>query len=608
MALEFEIAPAIIGSLVYLLYRLLCVRIAPAPAARDDWSDEREVLDLTARENEINAKQIDPDEADLNANHIPGAFTDEPCAEPSPKENHEADRQPVIAHSSSHRVIVFALAVVLALLCTLAYLGFVSETRDITSSSCVSDCEAQDVTAQPIALADAFQKVGEDVDPGPGMLPPPPEDFEKQLLGGNDAALTLPLTRQKMTTTLANGAVHHKSAYWGTLHVGIPSVPYKVVFDTGSGLLILPSSYCHSETCRSHTRYRRSGSSAAKDIDQDGSEVVHGAARDQITVTFGTGEVQGVFVDELVCMSGAAQGSNYPRIDATDATPSELPPDCMRMGMVAATDMTPEPFKNFEFDGVLGLGLSGLSGAHKDFNFLDVLGRSVSAGTERPHTFAVFLASDGKETSEISFGGWDKEKYEGKLGWSQVLQPELGHWLVQISSVRVDDTVIPFCEDGKCRAVVDTGTALVSVPPMAFASIYQLLRHIDSDNSDCNGLGPELHFDLVTTSGDSFTMSLKPEDYARVDVKQSQGVSPQFTNFRERETVEPQTHCKASLMSMDMPEPIGPKLFIFGEPMLQKYYTVYDTRSPPQIGFGRVAATPKAETTLANDDDWFFED
>jgi len=41
-------------------------------------------------------------------------------------------------------------------------------------------------------------------------------------------------------------------------------------------------------------------------------------------------------------------------------------------------------------------------------------------------------------------------------------------------------------------------------------------------------------------------------------------------------------------MTMDLPAPIGPKLFILGEPILRKYYTVYDSSAPPRIGFGHL--------------------
>jgi len=114
----------------------------------------------------------------------------------------------------------------------------------------------------------------------------------------------------------------HKTAYYGQIGVGTPKQKFTVVFDTGSGNLMLPSSYCSSEACNTHRKYARRDSISAKDIDYDGTEVKKGAARDQITVTFGTGEISGVFVEDDICIG-------------------EL---CARGSFVAATEETDDPF------------------------------------------------------------------------------------------------------------------------------------------------------------------------------------------------------------------------------------------------------------------------
>merc|ERR1719199_1289488 len=111
-----------------------------------------------------------------------------------------------------------------------------------------------------------------------------------------------------------------RNAYFGTLSVGSPPQPFKVVFDTGSGHLILPSMYCHTDTCKAHNRYKRSASSTARDIDWNGALVQPGQPRDQLSVAFGTGDVTGVFVEEQVCL-----GSDN---------------SCTTMRMIAAMDMT----------------------------------------------------------------------------------------------------------------------------------------------------------------------------------------------------------------------------------------------------------------------------
>jgi len=377
--------------------------------------------------------------------------------------------------------------------------------------------------------------------------------------------MTIPLTRQRVPITQDGSTIHYKSAYYGTVSAGTPAVPYKVVFDTGSGHLILPSTYCSSETCRAHRRYRRSQSSSARDIDHDGTTVQSGEPRDQITVSFGTGEVTGVFVEDVVCIDGAEmEGEN-------------LSPGCMKMAMIVATDMSAEPFKAFEFDGVLGLGLQGLSQGPA-FNFIDVMADAIQQrGNLMAHTFGVFLAEDGQPGSEITLGGWSQERLDEGLRWNPVLDPELGHWTVEIKHMHVDGEPVSFCLGGGCKAVVDTGTSLLAVPTNAFAELYELLRHTPPPGGLCRGEGPQLHMVL-----DSFTVSLGPEDYSRFE----EAVQKPQPLFNPVDTSKPVNRCRPMLMTMDLPEPLGPKLFILGEPVLRKYYTVYDGKSK-RVGFGR---------------------
>jgi len=414
---------------------------------------------------------------------------------------------------------------------------------------------------------------------------------------GGEGAYTLPLTRQNVPIQTEGSTIHYKSAYYGTINAGTPGVPYKVVFDTGSGHLILPSTYCASETCRAHNRYRRTKSSSARDIDHDGSTVQPGEPRDQITVSFGTGEVTGVFIEDIVCVespqSGQSDKSAQTQVavqGSSAANAGELPPGCMKLSFIAATEMSQEPFKAFEFDGVLGLGLAGLSQG-PSFNFMDVLADDANGvGNELSHTFGVFLAEDGHGDSEITLGGWSSKRLEEPSGlrWNTVLDPEMGHWTVEIKSMRVDDEPVMFCEDGGCKAVVDTGTSLLAVPTPSFSELYELLKHSAPATGHCRGDGPQLHIEL-----ESFTVTLGPEDYSR-----HEPISKQKPSLFDDRAATPATsgRCRPMLMTMDLPEPLGPKLFILGEPVLRKYYTIYDAKAG-RVGFGKARHVPPSNVS-----------
>eukprot|EP00913_Durusdinium_trenchii_P018985 g17841.t1 len=362
--------------------------------------------------------------------------------------------------------------------------------------------------------------------------------------------------------------VHYKSAYYGTIMVGNPPKAFTVVFDTGSGHLILPSSYCHSATCKIHRRYRRSASSSARDIDADGSSI-SGGSRDQLTVSFGTGQISGVFVEDRMCF-----GQRSPTDSSTNVPVSGGTENCATMRFVAATDLSPDPFADLIFDGVLGLGLESLSQT-ASFNFLQV----ASAITRER---GIFLASSAEERSQITLGGWAEEHLEEQLQWSPVVDPHLGHWLLEIQELRVDGEPVAFCHQG-CRAVVDSGTSLLAVPGPIFPELHELLR----SEAPCGQ---------------------RREDFSRLD---------ETPRRKPRPTWNPQSAlefargtCKPMLMVMDLPKLFGPKLFILGEPVLQKFYTVYDAEQQ-RIGFGRArhrAETATVESWATMDpEDWWLE-
>ncbi|CAE7042076.1 PGC [Symbiodinium natans] len=405
--------------------------------------------------------------------------------------------------------------------------------------------------------------------------------------------ITLNLERSEQEIDIINDVVHYKSAYYGTIMVGNPPRPFTVVFDTGSGHLILPSSYCHTDTCKVHRRYRRSSSSTARDIDWDGRVVKAGEARDQITVSFGTGDVTGVFMEDDLCFG--QRGPGFDTSSTNVPVSGQGGENCVSMRFIAATDMSADPFKDFVFDGVLGLGLESLSQTSA-FNFLQVAsGLTSTRGSGFSKTFGIFLATHNEETSQITMGGWAEEHLEEEVSWSPVLDPELGHWLLQIQAIWIDGEPLPFCSQG-CKAVVDSGTSLLAVPTAIFPELYERLRAPASLSGDCSSQSPKLKIEL-----DGFTLTLDGEDFSRLDQK-GQVHPPAWGQPQSpaEGTTRRDMMCKPMLMVMDLPEPIGPKLFILGEPVLKKFYTVYDAEKK-RIGFGRARhAAPSSDLESEN--------
>lgn len=386
--------------------------------------------------------------------------------------------------------------------------------------------------------------------------------------GDEHRRLIVPLNRQRVPVAGEGGTLTYKSIYYGTIFLGQPyPQEFSVVFDTGSAYIIVPSTMCKTKTCMVHRRYHKIMSETSLDVDYDGTPVQRGQPRDQISLTFGTGEIVGQFADDWLCLSNrvlndsaedhhpnpANQDAHLSKIEAEvdvqgnsllQQKPQSIPnktviededrfdntvwgppiaDDCMTVRVVMATKMSEEPFRSFSFDGVLGLGLDSLA-LVPQFNFFSQM---IQQGMVSEPTFGIFLAEAEDDFSEISFGGHNPRRVQSNLTHVPVVQPKLGYWMVRITGIRVGDKRLDFCDDGSCGAVVDSGTSLLAVPK-AFAGTLQeeLMGNIEDPANWEEGLaegckeatGPEIYFELdgyvlVLTAGDYTRQSHSMEDY-----------------------------------------------------------------------------------------------
>lgn len=364
---------------------------------------------------------------------------------------------------------------------------------------------------------------------------------------------------------IKNGVtVAHKTAFFGKVYVGHPRQEFTVVFDTGSGHVILPSAACDSQTCLEKRRYSAHDSETAHSIPSvakllgkttasDGSDA--NGAREHVSITFGTGKVTGEFVSDTVCLSESSSS-------------------CVATRLVAATEMTTDPFHSFKFDGVLGLSLSKLS-LTPEFNFFGQMANQSQASFQPQ--FAVFLSSSPSVSSEIAFGGYDPSRLAKPLQWAPVADPEYGYWNLKLQSVTVGRERLAICETGKCRAILDSGTSLLGVPRTELRGMHRMLARVlpeDHGETDCRlWKGPPIVFNFGT-----FSITITAEDYSRMGPA-SMLVAGGGPNTKR-------DFCRASLLPVDLKEPLGPAAFILGEPVLRKFYTVFDY-GRRQVGLGR---------------------
>jgi len=357
--------------------------------------------------------------------------------------------------------------------------------------------------------------------------------------------------RMHLKSVLASEVgIVHKTEYWGKIYVGTPAKEFTVIFDTGSGNLILPSTKCKSVACNSHEKYDPTKSTSGVQIGKHGKSLRENPdQKSEATIKFGTGKIHGQFYQDQLCLAeeNACYKSNF-----------------------IGTDYESEmPFDQCSFDGIMGLGFKDLS-MGDGFNMVDDV---VAQHSLPSNKFSVFLRDDDTG-SQISFGGYKVSQAASDVLWAPVTRES--YWQIAIDDVTFNNKKTGLCSN--CQVAVDTGTSLLAGPSDVVEAFGEKLD-LKMDCSNFNTL-PMLGFAL----GDK-VLNLKPEDY-----------TDRASNGKL---------CSLALMTLDVPPPKGP-LFIFGDPFLRRFLTVYD-RDGPRVGFAvaqhKGVTRKEAEILIADLDD-----
>lgn len=328
--------------------------------------------------------------------------------------------------------------------------------------------------------------------------------------------------------------------YLGRISIGEPSPQeLQVLFDTASGHILVPHQSCQSWACKNHRRYSPWRSRTSMDINQDGSPVQRGnrlakgnVTRDAVEVEFtqadlGTGAAKAVLVRDKVCLEQA----------------------CTEADVLGAIELADQPFGMMPADGIVGLGMSGLS-SEQGSNIFNQL-------VKNDAVLPQFGISFGAGSGELFLGGHDPARLAAPLQWFPVLHPEDGFWEVAIQAVRLGNTVVDSCSDG-CRGIVDTGASLLGVQQVNFEKVKETLTKGASPGPKGGCIAADLEFDLGP-----MTLRFRPEDYL--------GVA-----------------CAPQVGPLDLDAKEFKGVYSFGETMLRRYYTAFDWKEK-KIGFAPAA-------------------
>lgn len=339
------------------------------------------------------------------------------------------------------------------------------------------------------------------------------------------AQKNLELETKPIAATLA------ATQYYGLVHVGTPPQEFRVIFDTGSGQLILPGAKCDDAACVSHNRISGNSTSAVQiGWADDPTKPMSGDDRDTKSLSILATDVSGEFVRDKVCVGAKA----------------EL---CGVSDFVSLLEESDEPFGGLTFDGALGLAPT--SADSKEFNVL----QSLLAGRDakkQSSVFAFYFAatSSAAASGELVFGGYRKERLAETLLWAPVSKADT--WQIRVDDITLDGQPAHVCGKGGCQAAIDTGASTVMAPGNLLAKI---MGSIDPGD-DCGKKLPKLGFVI-----NGRKMELQGEDYLE----------------------HTDDGCEFLLASAPSTGSGGPSL-ILGYPFLRRFYTVFD-QAQSRIGF-----------------------
>eukprot|EP00927_Polykrikos_kofoidii_P061975 TRINITY_DN56795_c0_g1_i1.p1 TRINITY_DN56795_c0_g1~~TRINITY_DN56795_c0_g1_i1.p1 ORF type:complete len:406 (+),score=53.30 TRINITY_DN56795_c0_g1_i1:52-1269(+) len=330
--------------------------------------------------------------------------------------------------------------------------------------------------------------------------------------------------------------------------------------DTGSGNLVVPSAYCSSVGCGSHRRFR-------PDEDPTAHLVVAGETS-EVALSFGTGHLTGTSFEGRVCFE--------------DAT-------CGLMHFIVASLMSQE-FKDYKFDGILGLGLPR-QGAGKGFSVIGDLATQQALlapefvlslrsskdsvlilGSDRDCCCVASDTNSSKpSTSGLKVRGSSKDNASfvsrDCRRWHQLpVDAKHGEWAVHMDDVAIEGSRLGLCGTEGCRAVVDSGCGGIAAPRRL---VQRLKDQLKIENCAYIGALPRIEFIL---GGRSFHVG--PERYVEVSA------------------VDP-SHCRVLIDELD--DDVSLRTFILGIPFMLDRDVWFD-QGRMQIG---LAPASTVSTTIA---------
>jgi hypothetical protein len=325
--------------------------------------------------------------------------------------------------------------------------------------------------------------------------------------------------------------------YSAPLSIGEQTLP--VIYDTGSFEILVLSKLCHSCEAR-HAVYDQSQSTSF-------------SATTPAVVTehlFGSGPVVSQKGFETIHLGGLNSPLQKAHMPFWQVVRHEI----------AVWD------ENAHFSGIVGLGHptyipDGFSAESTDPDVLMLAAMGVKnfgLCLQRSSPAAPGWLIFGPSVDQMRTGGFFQQlDVVGKTHWGVMMYD------FQVPGIVESDPCVP-----SCGAIIDSGTSLIAVPPVAMPMINRLSNMVARDCSNLHQL-PVLKFRL----GDH-EVELPPKAYVMKVKKTAQNKSSIWNDVFNPNQVNAE-HCVPAFMQIDKTSQYGP-VWILGMPFLRYYYTIFD--------------------------------